>query len=194
MKNNHAFRLIGSWASIFSGVILFLAHLLIFLSKTDSGSILGNSLVFTAHMVVVFGLIGIYEIQAQNLKTISLIGMLLSVIGTMIVSAIVFVEIAAASGVNVDPIFNAPVVNTIYSVGPLFFVFGMIILGITTMITKLPTRIGGFLLILGTIVFALASIVGFGKDLIEVIGSAITGGGFFWSGVSLLKTKNKLFS
>jgi hypothetical protein len=187
MNNINPIRSIGGWASILSGIILFLAHLLISLTKSNNGSVLGSSLVLTAHLVVVFGLIGIYEVQATQLRFISVIGMLLSVVGTIFVSAIVFVELAGASGVEVDPIFNAPVVHTIYSIGPLYFVFGMILLGISTMISKLPSRMGGLFLILGTIVFALASFASSGKNIIEVIGAAITGGGYVWCGASLLK-------
>lgn len=179
----------GGFAAILTGLLLFIAHLLNFIAGSDYGTVLGQSLVFIAHIIAVFAFIGIYDSQGRKNGTLGLVGMVLSTVGTIIVSAIVYVEIAIASGVNVSSIFNEDVPGLILIVGPLMFVVGMLCLGISTILVKILPRWGGFLLVIGNVVFALGSVAGNAEPITSVLGAAITCGGFVWLGISLINMK-----
>lgn len=182
---------IGGWASIFSGILLFLAHFINLFGPSE-GTVLGNSMVFIAHTLVVFALIALYDAQAAKRGFAGFFGMLFSVIGTIGVSGIVFVEIAGASGVLMKPVFQAPVSYAIFIICPLMFVLGMILLGASIARAKATSVKGGFLLILGTLVFVSASFsAGEIALVIDCLGAAITGAGFLLSGLSLFSIQEK---
>lgn len=181
----------GGVAAILTGLLLFISHFLNFMDGSEQGTVLGQSLVFMAHIIAVFAFIGIYISQGQKNGVLGLVGMILGTIGTITVTAIVYVEIASASGVNVSPVFNETVPGLIQTVGSLMFVVGMLCVGISTILVGLLNRLGGILLILGDIVFALGSMAGNAEPILTVLGSAITCGGFVWLGNSLIKRKEQ---
>lgn len=78
--------------------------------------------------------------------------MLLGIIGTIIVCAVVYVEIAGASGVDVSKVFNSNV-PTIIKSGSLIFVIGMLLFGILITSSKILPPWRGILLIVGTFNF-----------------------------------------
>jgi hypothetical protein len=184
------FRVFGGWSCIASGLLLFVAHLINFIGGTDEGTLTGSSFVLAAHVILIFALLGIYVTQAQESKVFGLLGMVLSVVGTTFVSGIVFVEIAGFSGVNTDLVFNAAVTAPIYTVGPLLFVLGLLFVGFSIIQSKKLPIASGIFLILGTLVFALASIIGSEKLLIEVFGAAFTGLGFVLCGFPMIQAEN----
>lgn len=178
------------WSSIISGILLFIAHFINLIGETDDGTLTGSSIVLAAHLLLIFALVGIFLNHAQDSGILGLIAMLLSVLGTAVVSAVVFVEIAGFSGVNTELVFKAPVASVVYTFGPLLFVLGMLLLGYSIIkVKKLPMASGLFLLI-GTVIFALASVFSSEKLIIEVVGAAFTGLGFVWCGFPLLSTGN----
>ncbi|MGG0792006.1 hypothetical protein ABE132_25635 [Peribacillus simplex] len=181
----------GGVAAILTGLFLFIAHVLNFIAGSDYGTVLGQSLVFIAHIIAVFAFIGIYDSQGRKNGTLGLLGMVLSTVGTIIVSAVVYVEIASASGVNVSSVFNEDVPRIILIVGPLTFVVGMLCLGISTILVRILPRWGGSLLVIGNVVFAIGSVEGNAEPIISVLGSAITCGGFIWLGIFLIKMKKE---
>lgn len=181
------YRTFGSWSSIVSGTLLFIAHFINLFGESDEGTLSGSSLVFAAHVILIFSLLGIYFELAQATKIFGLLGMVLSVVGTTIVSGIVLVEMGGFSGFNTDLVFNAPVVAIVCVVGPLLFVIGMLMMGYFIIKSKNLPKTSGFLFILGTILFATASLIGSEKLVIEAIGGALTGLGFIWSGLNLIQ-------
>jgi hypothetical protein len=185
-----SFRTFGGWSCILSGLLLFIAHFVNLFGESNEGTILGSSIVLAAHLIVIFALFAIYIEQATESKSLGLIGLVLSVLGTSFVSGIVFVEIAGFSGVNTDLIFQAPISNLIFSIGPLLFVIGMILIGITTVLTKKLSRRAGLFLILGTLIFVIASFVSAAHLWIEAIGAAFTGLGFVFCGLPMVQAKN----
>ncbi|MGW8428558.1 hypothetical protein ACWGJQ_24400 [Peribacillus simplex] len=191
MVSSHGFKFGGGVAAILTGLFLFIAHVLNFIAGSDYGTVLGQSLVFIAHIIAVFAFIGIYDSQGRKNGTLGLLGMVLSTVGTIIVSAIVYVEIASASGVNVSSVFNEDVPRIILIVGPLTFVVGMLCLGISTILVRILPRWGGSLLVIGNVVFAIGSVAGNAEPIISVLGSAITCGGFIWLGIFLIKMKKE---
>jgi hypothetical protein len=182
-----AFNKISGYASLLCGLLLFLGHLINLTGSPEYGTVWGSSLIFLAHILIVFAFIGLYEGQGSSRNLISMIGMITGVLGTIISACVIFTEIAGASGINVSPIYEAPVSQSIYTYGPLLFVVGMILFGLSSMIKKNPTLIGGLLLILGMLVFGMGSISGHYQLILEVIGAAITGLGFIWCGIKLLQ-------
>jgi hypothetical protein len=187
MNRTGKFHYEGGVAAILTGLLLFIAHLFNFMDGSEQGTVLGQSMVFVAHISAVFAFIGIYMSQGQKNGILGSVGMFLSTIGTIIVSAIVYVEIAGASGANVSSVFNESVPGFIFIVGPLMFVVGALCVGASTILVGILSRLGGILLILGDVVFALGSVAGAAEPLFTVLGSAITCGGFVWLGTSLIK-------
>ncbi|MED4454763.1 hypothetical protein ABET41_09675 [Metabacillus fastidiosus] len=156
------------------------------LGKTNDGTVFGQSLIFFGHLSLIFAFIGLFEAQGKRNGLFGNLGMLFGLIGTTFVTAVVYVEIAAVSGVNVNSILNEGVSGIIYTVGPLFFVFGMILVGISIMKEGILPFISGLCLIIGTFVFTLATFIPNAEGIISVIGGTVTGIGFVWIGKYLL--------
>ncbi|WP_416150791.1 hypothetical protein ACM26V_07440 [Salipaludibacillus sp. HK11] len=185
MSNEYSIRFIGGILSVASGVLLFFTHLFGLIGSTELITIFSKSIVLFAHLMMVFVFIAIYESELVRKGLVTMVGMIFSVFGTMLVSAIVYVEIAGASGVEMEHVFKAPVASTIFLNGPLMFVFGMILFGIQLIRSDSSSRLAGLLLVLGTIVFATGSIVIDAEIIFSVIGSALTGSGFVQLGLML---------
>jgi hypothetical protein len=184
------YKAFGGWSSIVSGSLLFIAHFINLFGESEEGTLFGSSLVFAAHVILIFALLGIYFELAQGTKILGLLGMVLSVIGTTIVSGIVLVEMGGFSGFNTDLVFKAPVVETVCIIGPLLFVIGMLMIGYYIIRFKKLPKTCGFLFIIGTIVFASASLIGSEKLVIEAIGGALTGLGFIGSGLNMIQVNS----
>ncbi|MFJ7726820.1 hypothetical protein ACIQXV_11710 [Neobacillus sp. NPDC097160] len=173
---------LGCITSILSGIFLVCAHSLNLMSG-ETERIFGTFLVFAAHLLLVFAFFGLYSLQGERNGLLGFLGMILGNIGNIIVTAIVFVEIAQASGEEVDHVFTTAVTKPIYTFGPLLFVLGMILLGVSMIRGKVFPRSSGYLLLIGTIVFAAASVSGDSQKIVEVIGAFFTGAGFIVSGL-----------
>ena len=150
-------------------------------------SIFGTFLVFAAHLLPVFTFFGLYFLQRNGL--LGLLGMLLGNIGNIIVTAIVFVEIAQASGEKDGQVFTTAFTEPIYTFGPLLFVIGVILLGVSMIRGKVFPRFSGYLLSMGTIVFATASVSGDSQKVVEVFGALFIGEGFIVAGLKFEKFK-----
>ncbi|ADU29436.1 hypothetical protein [Evansella cellulosilytica] len=184
----NAFRIqLGGVMSIIAGFSLATAHSINLLFSNGEGILIGQAIVFIAHLLIVFAFFGFHELQRDKNGIFGSLGMILGVIGTIIVTAIVFVEMAGVSNVNVDEIFAVSVNHFIYSFGPLLFVVGMIFVGISMMRARIFPAVVGLLLILGTIVFALGTVAGALESIISTIGAIITGLGFIWGGYFLFR-------
>jgi len=179
---NKSITLMGRITSILSGILLVCAHSLN-LGAGEQGSVFGSLLVFVAHLLLVFAFFGLYIQQGDRNGLLGFFAMLVGNIGNIIVTAIVFVEIAQASGENIHHVFTTPVTQPIYSFGPLLFVIGMILLGVSMIRAKVFPVFSGYLLLIGTIVFAVASVSGDIQKIVEVIGSLFTGAGFITAGI-----------
>lgn len=184
-----AFRREGGIGALAGGGFLLAGHLLNVVGGDPAGTAAGKTLVLAGHVVLVFAFVGLYSYQQrQEAAPVGQAGMLLGTVGTVLVSAIVFVEIAETTGVDTTPVFEAAGTTLIYTVGPLVFVLGMLLVGGSILRrTDLP-RAGGALLIAGTAVFAAASAVPDVAAVLTLLGAALTAGGFGWLGVTLLWT------
>ena len=175
----------GGLASIAAGVLLLVGHVVNLGGHPEYGSVLGEILVFTAHLALVFALVALYAAQAEQSGLLGALGMILSVVGTTIVCGVVLVEIAGASGVSVAGVLEAGVSGAISLVGGLAFLIGLILFGIATMQAGVFPRWGGLLVIVGDVVFGAGSFAGAVAPIISVVGAAITCAGFVWLGLSL---------
>jgi hypothetical protein len=186
------FRLLSGYTSIISGILLIFGHILNLGGGMEFGTVLGETLVLSAHLLLVFAFLGLFEVQSGRNGILGLLGMITGVIGTILVSVIVYVEIAGASGTKIDSVFASVVPSIIHSFGPLLFVVGMILFGISVVRDKVLPRGGGYLLILGTIIFVAGSFAGEAQAIIEVIGAVSTGGGLIWLGLPMVKNQNQI--
>ncbi|MEH7414897.1 hypothetical protein V7266_06380 [Neobacillus drentensis] len=175
---------LGKFTSVLAGILLIIAHSLN-LGARDFGSVPGSLLVFFAHLLLVFVFFSLYSYQGETNGVVGFLAMLLGNIGNVIVTAIVYVELAEASTEKTIPVFTTPVNEPIHMFGPLLFVIGMIFIGISIIRGKrLPASIG-YLLLIGTLVFAAAGMAGDHQRIIEVLGALFTGAGFIFAGIKL---------
>jgi hypothetical protein len=112
--------------------------------------------------------------------------MVVSVLGTTLASGVIIVEIAGASGAEVEAVLGAGTSGTLSLLGGLAFFVGLILLGIATMRAGVFPSAAGSLLIAGDVVFAAASFSGSAALVVEVAGAAITCAAFVWLGWALL--------
>lgn len=162
-------------------------HILNLGGDLEYGMVLGSSLVLAAHMTLVFALVALYAAQAEPSGLLGALGMvLLSVIGTTLASAVVFVEIAGASGVEVDPALGTGGPGALSVLGGLTLLIGLIVFGVATMRAGVFPWKGGLLLIVGDVVFGAGSFAGAAAPVVYVVGAAITCAGFVWLGWILL--------
>lgn len=191
MHSFQSFKFIGGITGILSGILLFLAHVLNFFGDPGIGTTAGKLLVFSAHTLVVFIFMAIYLEQTGKNGVIGTLGMFLSIIGTIIVTAIVFVEIAQTSGEHIEHILTATGTQAIYSFGPLLFVVGIIFVGISVLKARILPKWGGLLLIIGTIAFALGSLLEEMAAYTSIVGSGFTAGGLIWLGYNMISSKTQ---
>jgi hypothetical protein len=186
MSSSSLVRLGGGLASIVSGVLLVVGHLLNLGGDPEYGTVLGESLVLTAHVALVFALVALYAAQAERSGLLGSTGMVLSVVGTTLASGVILVEIAGASGAEVDVVLGMGVSGALSVLGGLVFFVGLILFGIATMRAGVLPRWAGLLLIVGDIVFAAGGFSGSAALVVEVVGAAATCAGFVWLGLALL--------
>src|SRR5688572_25834428 len=109
----------GGLASAAAGLLLLLGHLLDLGGHPEYGTVLGGALVLTAHVVLVFALVALYAAQAEHSGLLGSLGMVLGVAGTTLVSGVVMVEVAGASGVEVDTVLGAGLPSALALLGGL---------------------------------------------------------------------------
>ena len=186
MSSSNLVRTGGGLASAAAGILLLVGHLLNLGGDAEYGTVLGSSLVLAAHVLLVFALVALYAAQAEQSGLLGSLGMVLSVVGTTLASGVVLVEIAGASGVEVEAVTGAGLSGALSLLGGLAFLIGLILFGIATMQGGVFPRWAGLLLIVGDVVFGAASFSGPAALIIEVVGALITCAAFVWLGLALL--------
>jgi hypothetical protein len=186
MSSENLVRTGGGLASAAAGLLLLLGHILDLRGNPEYGTVLGGTLVLTAHVVLVFALVALYAAQAEQSGLLGSLGMALSVIGTTLVSGVVLVEIAGASGAEVDAVLGAGLPGMLALLGGLTFLIGLILFGVATMRAGVFHRWAGLLLIVGDVVFGAGSFAGSAATIFEILGALITCAALMWLGLSLL--------
>lgn len=184
MSSESLVRTGGGLASAAAGLLLLLGHSLDLGGDPEYGTVLGGTLVLTAHVVLVFALVALYAAQRGGL--LGGLGMVLSVVGTTLVSGVVLVEIAGASGAEVDTVLEAGLPGALALLGGLAFLVGLILFGVATMRAGVFPRWAGLLLIVGDVVFGAGSFAGPAATIFEILGALITCAALVWLGLSLL--------
>jgi ABC-type multidrug transport system permease subunit len=96
------------------------------------------------------------------------------------------VEIAGATGAEVENVLGAGLPGTLALLGGLAFLIGLIVFGAATMRAGVFPRWAGLLLIVGDVVFGMGSFAGSAAPIFEIVGALITGVALVWLGLSLL--------
>lgn len=186
MSSENLVRTGGGLVSIAAGLLLLLGHLLDLGGDPEHGTVLGGSLVLTAHVALVFAFVSLYAAQSEQSGLLGGLGMTLSVVGTTLVSGVVLVEIAGASGAEVDVVLGAGLPGAVAVLAGLAFLIGLILFGAATMRAGVFPRWAGLLLIIGDVVFGAGSFAGTAATIFEVLGALITCVALVWLGLSLL--------
>ncbi len=186
MPSSNLIRTGGGLASAAAGLLLLLGHLLDLGGDPEYGTVLGGTLVLTAHVVLVFALVALYAGQAEQSGLLGSLGMVLSVVGTTLVSGVVLIEIAGASGAEVDAVLGSALPGALALLGGLAFLIGLILFGVATMRAGVFPRWAGLLLIVGDVVFGAGSFAGEAATIFEILGALITCAALVWLGLSLL--------
>ncbi len=176
----------GGLTSAVAGLLLLLGHILDLGGDPEYGTVLGGSLVLTAHVVLVFALVALYAAQAEESGLLGILGMVLSVVGTTLVSGVILIEIAGASGAEADAVLRAGLTSALALLGGLAFLIGLILFGAATMRAGVFPRWAGLLLIVGDVVFGAGSFAGAAATILEILGALITCAALVWLGLSLL--------
>ncbi len=176
----------GAIAGILAGVLLFVGHLINLIFGGVTGTVTGLALVLLAHTVLVFAFVGLFSGELSESFILARLGMILGILGTVLVAGIVMIEIAQAAGTDTTAVKTAVVVRSIHLVAPLVFVAGMILFGLSIMITRALPFWGGLLLIVGTVVFALGSFFQNIQLILSALGGLATGTGFVWLSLALM--------
>lgn len=192
MNKNIPFVKFGGLSAVSGGILLALGHVLNGYLNNGENTLVGQTFVFTAHLLLIFSFIGIYNKHSLTLGNLGNIGTILSIIGSIIVCSIVFVEISQTSNVDTSQIFNAPVVNIIHSFGPLFFVLGLILFSIAVLRIKDKSKWAGALLLIGNFIFIAGSFSAGTSLFTSIFGSLFTASGFIWLGSSLIFSFNQI--
>ena len=186
MSSESLVRVGGGLASAAAGILLLLGHLLDLGGDPQYGTVLGGTLVLAAHLALVFALVALWAAQAEPGGTLGLLGMVLGVAGTTLVCGVVLVEIAGASGAEVEPVLGAGLPAALALLAGLAFLVGLILFGVATMRAGVFPRWAGLRMIAGDVVFGLGSFAGSAATTFEILGAAATCGALVWLGASLL--------
>ena len=186
MPSSNLVRTGGGLASAAAGILLLLGHLLDLGGDPQYGTVLGGTLVLAAHLALVFALVALWAAQDEPSGTLGLLGMVLGVGGTTLVCGVVLVEIAGASGAEVESVLGAGLPAALALLAGLVFLVGLILFGAATMRAVVFPRLAGLLLIAGDVVFGLGSFAGSAATIFEILGAAITCAALVWLGASLL--------
>lgn len=162
-------------AAIAGGILLFAGHAVCLIFEGTASGIISKTVTFSAHLLLALGILGIYESSASPAGAAGKIGAVLAVLGTIAVTAVVFVEIAAAGGADAGPVLHAPSAAQIAFCGPFLFVIGLIMLGSAIGMTKTPARTAGWMLVAGTLVFAIDSLFSSTAAVTATAGGAVAG-------------------
>jgi hypothetical protein len=176
----------GGIVSAAAGPLLLVSNLLDLGGDTEYGTVLGGILVLAAHVALVFALVASYAAQTERSGLLRSLGMVLGVVGTTLVSGVMLVEIAGASGAEVDVVLGTDLPSALAVLGGWAFLIGLIVFGIATMRPGVFPRWAGLLLIVGDVVFGAASFAGTATIISEIIGALITCAALVWLGLSLL--------
>jgi hypothetical protein len=172
--------------SIVAGALLVAGHLFDFGSPVGTGAVIGKSFILVAHLLTVLALLGIYTAQVARMRLVGHVGMVLSVLGTALVSGVVLVEIAGASGAEVDAVLAGGVAGMLATLAGLAFFVGLILFGIATMRAAVFPRWAGLLLIVGDLVFAASTSAGTAAPIFTFGGAVLTCAGFVWLGLTVM--------
>jgi hypothetical protein len=187
MMSSNTVRTGGGLASIAAGALLLLGHLASIGGDPDYGTVLGSSLVLVAHTLLVFALVAICTAQAQRGGLLNSLGMVLSVAGTTLNVAAIFVEVAGASGQDVRAILTSGLTGMLTLGGGLAFLLGLLLVGSAALRAGVSPRWAGAALIAGDLVFGVGSVAGSVGPALLVAGAALTCVGFVGLGWSLLQ-------
>jgi hypothetical protein len=94
MSPSAAIRWGGGLTSVAAGILLLLGHVINLGGDPEYGTVLGETLVLSAHALLVFSLVALWAVQAERSGPIGAAGMVLSVVGTTLNCAAVLGEIA----------------------------------------------------------------------------------------------------
>jgi hypothetical protein len=117
--------------------------------------------------------------------------MILSVLGTALVSCVVLVEIAGAGGTAVENVLAGGIAGMLAPLAGLGFFVGWLLFALGTMRARAFPRGAGLLVMVGDLVFGARSTAGVAAPLLVIGGAILTGAGFIWLGLLLTRARDE---
>lgn len=186
MSPSCVFKLLGGISAILTGALLFAAHVLNLLSQAEHGTVVGPLFAFLGHIAVIFAFFGMYEAQGSSNGPLGLIGIVLSIIGTVSLCAVLYLDIVATYGVELDRLYHGLIPRLIHIVSPIIYGLGIVLFAASLIKARVLPRFGALTLIVGTLLFGVGSELGIAEQLMAVIGASVMGVGFVWLGSALI--------
>ena len=125
------------------------------------------------------------------MRLIGPLGMILSVLGTALVSGVVLVEIAGAGGTAVENVLAGGIAGMLATLAGLGFFVGWLLFALGRMRARAFPRGAGLLLMVGDLVFGASSSAGVAAPLLVIGGAILTGAGFIWLGLLLARARDE---
>ena len=172
---------------IVAGPVLLLGHVLGIGSGSDYGTVEGTALRFIAHTLLILGFVAVYLMQFRTGGSLNHAGMVLTVLGTSVIAAVLFVETAGAAGENVAPILESTLPAAFAGFGMAAWFVGVILFAIAIVRAGTFAPLAGWLLLAGNVIFAVGTVAGPAEQVIIILGSAITVASIVWLGISLTR-------
>ena len=173
----------GGLASILSGLLLASGQVLVLASGQEHGPAFALDLILVSHIAIIFAIMALYAAQAHRVGILGQLGAVLGVIGTTLIAANVYVEIAAAAGVDTRPAEGVASFGIFSALGAFGFLSGLVLFAIATVRAGVFPRWAGLLLIVGAVLAFLGGPLG--VNAIFVAGGVVASAGFIWLGWAL---------
>jgi len=170
---------IGALAAIVGGALVAIGHLANLAGEDRSGTVMGQTLVLAAHVLLVLALIAIAVRAAGDILIV--FGATLAAAGTSLVTAVVVVDLLAAEGVLDRQRFVESTAGPVDVIAPVLFVAGIVLIGIGALKSSLPTGAGVALLVGGVL-----EVLGIAVPVASVAGAVVLAVGFVWLGMDML--------
>jgi len=187
MNDSDFLRITGGIASILTSLFVLAGYLLEYIDEPINGEMAGKIALFAAHIVVIFVFLAVFDKHKEESQFLAGSALIFGAVGTVAGATSAFMDIAAAGGADVAEIMEVSAIRIISGTGLILLAAALFFLGFTIIFGRHLSKWGGWLIVLGTFVLILGHFETDYSAGLLMIGAAFNFGGFFLTGVTLLR-------